>query len=288
MTAKNVLVVGGAGGVGSALVNLLVERGSQVVATVLDPAEAAWLESRHGGLVTCHIVDLSDANRALSKVRDIVSAIGTLDAVGVCAAIAPTGPTELTPLAAFRRSYEINCVSNVAIYQATLPALRKTGGRIVLLGSMAGRVAFTFMPAYVATKFALEGLCDIMRREAEPQGVKVSLVQPGGIRTNLVYQQLIDLHRDYDALNDDERRLYGRLYEGYTRVIEASMSGNSSPPELVAKVVLEALEAEAPEPRYIAGQDAKEFLASTNGMSDRRIDEIFARMFLGELGLLVR
>jgi NAD(P)-dependent dehydrogenase (short-subunit alcohol dehydrogenase family) len=279
MATKKVLVVGGAGGVGSAVVNLLVNRGYKVVTTVLSPQEAASIAERHGGRVQCHIVDLSEAEAALVKLKEIASSMDYLNAVAVCAAIAPCGPMELTALATFLKTYEINCVSGVAIYQATMPALRQTGGRIVLLGSMAGRVAFTFMSAYIATKFALEGLCDVMRREAAPQGVKVSLVQPGGIRTNMVHQQLADARRDIAALDEKNRDLYGYLYQGYLRVAESGLGEGASTAGQVAEVVLEALEAEQPQSRYIAGEDAKRLLGSIGAMSDADIDRMFSDMF---------
>jgi len=280
MATKKVLVVGGAGGVGSAVVNLLVNRGCEVVTTVLEPKEAASIEKRYGGMVQCHIVDLSNSDAALIKFKEIVSSMDHLNAVAVCAAIAPCGPLELTPLSTYRKAYEINCVSEVAIYQATMPALRQTGGRIVLLGSMGGRMAYTFMSAYIATKFALEGLCDVMRREAAPRGVKVSLVQPGGIRTNMVHQQLVDVRRDLAALDEKDRDLHGYLYEGYLRVAERGLGEGASTADQVAEVVLEALEAEEPESRYVAGEDAKHMLGSIGTMSDRDIDRLFNEMFL--------
>jgi NAD(P)-dependent dehydrogenase (short-subunit alcohol dehydrogenase family) len=280
MATRKVLVVGGAGGVGSAVVNLLVNRGCKVVTTVLEPEEAASIEERYGGMVQCHIVDLSNSDAALIKFKEIVSSMGHLNAVAVCAAIAPCGPLELTPLSTYRKAYEINCVSEVAIYQATMPALRQTGGRIVLLGSLGGRMAYTFMSAYVATKFALEGLCDVMRREAAPRGVKVSLVQPGGIRTNMVHQQLVDVRRDLAALDEKDRDLHGYLYEGYLRVAERGLGEGASTADQVAEVVLEALEAEEPESRYVAGEDAKHMLGSIGTMSDRDIDRLFNEMFL--------
>jgi NAD(P)-dependent dehydrogenase (short-subunit alcohol dehydrogenase family) len=281
MATKNVLVVGGAGGVGSAVVNLLVDRGYKVVTTVLAPEEAVSIGERYGGRVQCHTVDLSNAEAVLIQIKEIVSSMDYLHAVAVCAAIAPCGPVELTPLATFLETYEINCVSEVAIYQATMPALRQTGGRIVLLGSMAGRVAYTFMSPYIATKFALEGLCDVMRREAAPQGVKVSLVQPGGIRTNMVHQQLVDVRRGLAALDEKDRDLYGYLYEGYLRVAERGLGEGASTADQVAQVVLEALEAEEPKSRYVAGEDAKHFLGSIGAMSDRDIDRLFNEMFSG-------
>jgi NAD(P)-dependent dehydrogenase (short-subunit alcohol dehydrogenase family) len=281
MATKNVLVVGGAGGVGSAVVELLVDRGCRVVTTVLAPEEVGSIEERYGGRVQCHIVDLSDAESALIKIKEIVSSLDGLNAVAVCAAIAPCGPLELTPLATYRKTYEINCVSEVAIYQATLPALRQTGGRIVLLGSMGGRVAYTFMSAYIATKFALEGLCDVMRREAAAHGVKVSLIQPGGIRTNLVHQQLVDVRRDLAALDGRDRDLYGNLYEGYLRVAERGLGEGASTAEQVAEVVLEALEAEEPKSRYVIGKDAEQLLGLAGTMSDKDIDRMFNDMFSG-------
>ena len=280
MATKKVLVVGGAGGVGSAVVNLLVNRGCEVVTTVLAPEEAASIQERYGGRVQCHSVDLSNAEAALIKLKEIVSSMGYLNAVAVCAAIAPCGPLELTPLATYRRTYEINCVSEVAIYQATMPALRQTGGRIVLLGSIGGRVAYTFMSAYIATKFALEGLCVVMRREAAPQGVKVSLVQPGGIRTSLVQQQLVDVRRDLAALDGKDRDLYGNLYEGYLRVAERGLGEGASNADQVAEVVLEALEAQEPASRYVVGEDAKQLLGSIGAMSDADIDRLFNEMFV--------
>ena len=280
MATKKVLVVGGAGGVGSAVVNQLVNRGCKVVTTVLEPEEAASIKERYGGMVQCHIVDLSNSDAALIKFKEIVSSMDRLNAVAVCAATAPCGPLELTPLSTYRKAFEINCVSEVAIYQATMPALRQTGGRIVLLGSVGGRMAYTFMSAYIATKFAIEGLCDVMRREAAPRGVKVSLVQPGGIRTNMVHQQLVDVRRDLAALDEKDRDLHGYLYEGYLRVAERGLGEGASTADQVAEVVLEALEAEEPESRYVAGENAKHMLGSIGTMSDRDIDRLFNEMFL--------
>jgi NAD(P)-dependent dehydrogenase (short-subunit alcohol dehydrogenase family) len=288
MAAKTVLVVGGAGGVGSAVLKRLVEGGYRVIATTLLEAEARDIERAYDSAVACHAVDLGDADAALVALKNIVSGLDALDAVVVCAAIAPPSPMELTSLATYRKAYEINCVSEIAVYQATLPTLRKSGGRIVLMGSLAGRVAFTFMSAYGATKFALEGLCDVMRREAAPQGVKVSLIQPGAIRTNLVYQQFTAMERDLAGLGEAERDRYGYLYDAHRKVSEASMAGNSSTPEQVAETVLTAIEAEQPKARYVVGQDAEDFFELTRTLSDEDIDDLFRRLYSGESEVYVR
>jgi NAD(P)-dependent dehydrogenase (short-subunit alcohol dehydrogenase family) len=253
--SKCILVVGGAGGVGSAVVKSLASRGDTVAATVLEAAEAASIQTRYGGAVKAHTVDLSSAVAALTKIKLLVDTMPALDAVVVCAAIAPVGPMELTPLATYNKAFEINCVSAVSVYQATLPALRKTRGRIVLLSSMG-------------------------RREAGPQGVKVSIIEPGGIRTNLVRQQLMDVEPAFAALGEEDRERYGYLYKGYLKMAGDSLRETASTPDEIAAVVVEALDAPEPESRYVAGADAKHFFEISRAMSDREVDEVFRQMFL--------
>jgi len=91
MAQNVVLVVGGAGGVGSAVVKRLVDRGRKVIATALLPEEALAIESKYDGAVKCHAVDLAEADGALAALRAIVSGLDSLHAVAVCAAIAPPG-----------------------------------------------------------------------------------------------------------------------------------------------------------------------------------------------------
>ena len=278
--SKCILIIGGAGGVGSAVVDILAGRGYTLATTVLDAAEADAIHSRHDGAVKAHAVDLSNATAALKKIKLLVGALPTLDAVVVCAAVSPLGPMELTPLSTYVKAFEINCVSAVSVYQATLPALRKTGGRIVLLSSMGGRAAFPLLSPYIATKFALEGLGDVMRREAGPQGVKVSLVEPGAIRTNMVRQQLRDVETAYGTLGAEDKERYGYLYNGFLKTAGDSLRATAATPEEIAAVVVEALDAPEPESRYVAGTDAKNFFQMTRAMSDREVDEIFRQMFL--------
>jgi NAD(P)-dependent dehydrogenase (short-subunit alcohol dehydrogenase family) len=275
----NILVVGGAGGVGSALVEALVARGDTVAATVLNEAEAKRVAEDHKGRVATHEIDMADADAALVALKAAVAAMPSLDAVAVCAAIAPIGPVELTPLATLRKTLEINTVAGVAVYQAALPALRKTGGRIVYITSMSGRMGMPFIGAYTGSKYGMEGLADVMRREAAPQGVKISLVEPGGIRTPMVDEQLATVMKLHDALRPEERERYGHLYRGFERLASESHRTTSSSAAQVAAVMIEALDAADPDPRYIAGDDAKQFLGMADSMSDREFDGFFTQIF---------
>ena len=129
-----------------------------------------------------------------------------------------------------RRTFDINTLSGVAIYQSVLPMLRKSKGRIVFISSMAGRSAMPFIGAYVASKYALEGIADVMRREAAPQGVHIVLVEPGGIRTGMVANQLKSNAAEMQALSGEARQLYLYLYEGFQRMAQQSHDQGSSTP----------------------------------------------------------
>ena len=274
----NILVVGGAGGVGSAVVDSLAARGDAVTVTVLDQAEADRVTARHRGIAV-HQVDLGDADAALARFRAIIDALPTLDAVAFCAAIAPFGPAEVTPLATFRKTLEINVLADVALFQAAMPALRKSRGRIVMVTSMSGRFGMPILPAYTGSKFALEGIAEVMRREVAPDGVKISTVEPGGIRTAMVEEQIATARQRRDALDPEQKARYGHLYDTFERVAAESHNSSASTAAQVAAVVIEALDAPDPEARYVAGEDAKQLIGMLETMPPREFEAVIGQMF---------
>src|SRR6185295_4750516 len=99
------------------------------------------------------------------------------------AGIAVAAPLEFLPIDQLRHQLEINVIGQVAVTQAFLPALRRARGRIVNVSSIGGRVALPLVGAYNASKFALEGVSDALRRELRPLGVDVIVIEPGGVKT---------------------------------------------------------------------------------------------------------
>ncbi len=274
----HILVIGGAGGLGSAVVHKLLARGDQVSVSVLNEREAASVREATPGVQAIHTLDMSDAVAVRGALSSALANGPALDGVVVCAAIAPLGPLETTGLDVIRRTIEINCVSDIAIFQAALPALRKTRGRLVFVSSMAGIAAMPFIGAYVTSKFALEGAADVMRQEAAPQGVKVVLVEPGGIKTPMVSQQLEEVAARLKSLDGEERQRYGYLYRGFEAAASQGHNNDSSTPEQIADVVIAALDAEAPEARYAAGPDAEQLIALARS-GDAQLDAAMAGMF---------
>jgi NAD(P)-dependent dehydrogenase (short-subunit alcohol dehydrogenase family) len=156
-----------------------------------------------------------------------------------------------------------------------MPDLRATRGRMVLVSSFSGKVAMPLQAPYIASKFALEGLADVLRQEAREWGVEIILLQPGGIDTAMARLSASSAREQIDALRDPELSLYGRLYQQFEyRVLEALAAKSLTPPRVVAQAVLHALETETPQPRYPVGADATQFLAAARQMTDRELDAL--------------
>ena len=281
---KNVLVVGAAGGIGLEVARQLVARGDRVVGTVLDQAQAGQLRSEVPGIAQVEVLELSNAADVSARVGEIVSAMGALDQVAVCAAIGPIGPAELTPLETYASAMNVNFLSNVAIFQAVLPALRQSRGRLLLVTSMSGKVPLPFIAAYTASKHALEGWGDVIRQEVAGDGVDVILIEPGGVRTGMVSAQIAQAGQMLAALSEEQAARYGALYHGFMAAAQAGYDGAGSTPQQVAEIITGALAAEKPETRYVAGPDAQQLIGARAALSDREMDATLAAFFGGAAG----
>lgn len=278
---KNVLIVGAAGGIGLEVTRQLAAMGNRVTATVLDQAQADQVRAEVPGVAEVEILALDDADLVLARTAEIVAAMGGVDQVAVCAAIGPIGPSELTPLAEYARTLNINFLANVAVFQAAIPALRQSRGRLLLISSMSGRVALPFLGAYTASKHALEGWADIVRQEVAGDGVEVILIEPGGVRTGMVSAQIALAQRMQGELTAEQAARYGMLYQGFAAAAQAGYDGAGSSPEAVAQVIADALSADRPETRYIVGDDAKQLIAARAALADREMDATMAAFFGG-------
>lgn len=275
--SRTALVVGAAGGMGTEVVKQLLAQGYQVTGTVLNDSEAAHVRTHAPGVAKTIQLDLGNADGVLETLRAL--AFPSLDAVVVCAAVGPLGPVEITPLSILRRTLEINTVAAAAVYQACMPALRAAKGRLVLVSSFAGKVGLPFLGHYASSKHALEGLADVMRREAKIDGVEVILIEPGGVKTPMVTGQLDTVARDRAALSPDQAARFGMFYDGFLAVAGKSWE-TMLDPSVVADTISAALQANPPLARYPVGEDAK-FLCETARKSDAEIDATVAGFMAG-------
>ncbi len=230
--------------------------------------------------------DLAKAPPGTEPVRlDVTSAediaalagIESLDALVNNAGIAIASPVETLPLDELRRQLEVNLVGQVAVTQALLPALRASGGRIVFVGSIAGRSALPFLSAYAASKHALEAVADSLRVELTPWRVAVSVVQPGTIRTPM-WQTAGAYAEGLAEQAGDRAAPYAERAAAF-RAIAAKRGANGAPAEAVAAVVERALTSDRPRTRYVVGRDAH-IRSAVERLPDRLRDRVYERLLL--------
>jgi NAD(P)-dependent dehydrogenase (short-subunit alcohol dehydrogenase family) len=161
------------------------------------------------------------------------------------------------------------------VLQAFMPALRRSRGRIVLMGSVGGRSALPFLGAYAMSKFALEAMADSLRVELAPFGMRVSIIEPGTIATAIWTKPQPAL----EEFPPEAATLYGERVEKFRR-LAAERAGNAVPALEVAKAVAHALTSAKPKTRYIVGPDAKR-RARVEWLPNRLRDKVLTRFLFG-------
>jgi NAD(P)-dependent dehydrogenase (short-subunit alcohol dehydrogenase family) len=280
---RSVIVTGAAGGVGLELVKMLSRAGKRVIAMVLDDGEAARLQASVPAVTTVIRCDLSNADK-VGPALAATLADGKLDleAMVSCVGVWPGAPLETTSLAEVRRTLEINTISPLAVYQAAMPALRRSHGRAVFVSSISGRMALPLNGSYAMSKFALEALADVARRETEEWGVHVTVIQPGPIKTPMVTGMLEHIAAVKDKLPKSERDLYGPLYTGFAEMCRKGYP-DASPPEDVAKTIMSVLAAPEPETRVQVGAIGKQICEAARAMPDKELDAISRSLISGAI-----
>ncbi len=254
MSRGTVLVTGASSGIGAACVASLRGAGFEVVATVRSEADEQQLTAQYAGRVTVLRCDVTDAG----QVAELGRHVGDLALAGLVnnAGTAVPGPLEYLPVEELRRQLEVNLVGQLAVTQVALPALRRAGGRIVMVGSIADRIAGPMLGAYHASKFGLLGMTDSLRAELAPSGVRVVLVEPGVIATS-IWNTGQSVGEDLLAgMPPDAEERYGAQIDA--KRTEAARAGERGlPASAVADVITQALTTKRPRPRYLVGRDAK-------------------------------
>ena len=256
MRKGNVLVTGASSGIGRACAIRLSGLGYRVFAGVRDAAAGEALRALPGGIEPVWL-DVTDP----ASIRAAVEKTGSDALAGLVnnAGISVLGPLELVPADAWRRQFEVNVFGLVAVTQAFLPLLRQGRGRIVNIGSIAGRSALPGTGPYDSSKFAVEGITDSLRMEVRPFGIRVSLVEPGSVDSSIwkkSQEAMAELEHSAPA---GLRELYGGLIANVGKE-SVKAAAKALPAEKVAKAVEHALTARRPKTRYVVGGDARFWL----------------------------
>lgn len=260
-TSGAVLVTGASSGIGRAIVELLRGKGVRVFAAARD---LSTIEDHP--LVTPIRLDVTsaeEARTAAATVRDELDG-ATLSGLVNNAGIAVGGPIEFVDLDEFRRQMEVNLIGQVAVTQAFLPLLRESGaGRIVFTSSIGGRVAAPYIGPYAASKHALNGMAESLRRELMPWKIGVSVLAPATVSTPIWDKATADIDQIANDLPPEAVALYGDSI-GSMQGLIGGAKASGIPAVKVAEAAHHALFARRPKAEYIIGSEAKMMaLAST-------------------------
>lgn len=269
---KPVLVTGASSGIGEATAVHLAHKGFKVFASARRLEKLKPLEGLGNRLITAVEMDVSDEGSIASAIERIMSHSGNIYGVVNNAGVAVTGPLEELPIDEWRRQFETNVFGLVAVTKAVLPFMREEGrGRIVNVGSVAGRLAAPFQSAYASSKHAVEGLTDSLRREVEPFGLHVSLIRPGFINTTFGEQEQLGFER-YAV----EGGPYTRALDAF-RAWHAKGHPDGASPHEVAEAIHHALTAARPHSRYTVPSQYLPALALRNIAPSWITDRLFKR-----------
>eukprot|EP00741_Cyanophora_paradoxa_P018703 tig00021073_g18052.t1 len=248
-----VVVTGCSSGIGQDIAVYLAQCGFTVLAGVRKDADGARLKSMAPERLVPIILDVTNEQH-LADLRARISSYAEAPGgrIGlVCnAGLGVPGPFETCTMEDHKKTFDVNVLGLMAVTHSLLPAIRRTRGRLVFVSSMAGRVANPYLAAYSASKFAVEGLADGLRRELRHRGIGVVLVEPGMINTpntaleasRKEWQQALGRSPMYE---DDVRRMWAMFKK---------MSSGASSPRVISNLVLKALRDANPNDRYRGGK----------------------------------
>jgi NAD(P)-dependent dehydrogenase (short-subunit alcohol dehydrogenase family) len=267
-----VVVTGASTGIGAATARELAHKGFHVLAGVRREVDADAL--RADGIEP-HILDItveSDVAAIADRVaRDPLHR--PLRALVNNAGIAVNSPVETLPIAQWRRQFEVNLFGHIAIIQALLPALLISSGTVVNISSVGGKVVLPTYGAYAGSKFALEAASDALRREVAELGIKVVVIEPGAVKTEMAERGIATAEGLQADMTTAHLARYGDLLAAVTAQARSFGEVGVSA-EHAAKVIAKAATASHPRTRYTIGRDAAILVRISRVVSDRVLDRI--------------
>jgi NAD(P)-dependent dehydrogenase (short-subunit alcohol dehydrogenase family) len=253
-----VVVTGASTGIGRATALLLDQKGYRVFAGVRKDEDAKSLKAEASDQLKPIKIDVTKDRSIAAAKRNVAKALGDEGLVGLVnnAGVGAGGPIEFMDLDDLRNTLEVNLIGQVAVSQAFMPLLREAKGTIVFIASIGGRVATPMLSAYNVSKFGLEALGEALRHELEPWGIRVVVVEPGSIDTEIWAKGTDAMEERIAEMPADAKRLYGAQMGRFGELLSETASRGIKP-EKVARVIHRAISLEKPRHRYLVGRDAK-------------------------------
>ncbi len=278
---KYVVVTGVSSGIGRATLAELTAHGYHVFGSVRTQAIADRLSQEYGAAFTPLLFDVTDEDAVDAAAEQVAEVVGDEGLVGLVnnAGIAVGGPLLYLPLEEMRRQFEVNLFGVMNVIQAFAPLLGAEAesphppGRIINLSSASGHTAYPFLGPYAASKFALEGFSDSLRRELQLFGIDVIVIIPGAVRTP-IWDKALALTEEDDYSDTEYAEIVPRVRETLARLGQEGM-----PPERVSRTIRQALESPRPKTRYVVANNWLLGWILPRWLPDRWLDRLVARQW---------
>ncbi|HEX3768926.1 MAG TPA: oxidoreductase, partial [Puia sp.] len=248
MGSKVWLITGSSRGLGRALTEAALESGHQVVATARNIIQLQDLKKIYGDQVLTIALDVTNETAAYHAVQSAIDQFGHLDILVNNAGYGNINSIEETSLTDFRTEIETNLFGTIILTKAVLPFMRKRrSGHIIQVSSIGGRIGPIGRGPYATAKWGVEGFSEVLDKEVGPLGIKVTIIEPGGFRTDFAgsSSNIRDSILDYDATVGATAR-FQRDYNG-------KQPGD---PKKAAQAILKIAEMSSPPLRLLLGSDA--------------------------------
>ena len=261
-----ILITGCSSGIGRATALEAAARGHRVFASARDREGLRELEE--GGAIRCLALDVTDAASIRGAVASVLAEAGRVDALVNNAGYGQYGAAEDVTAEEWRRQFDVNLFGAIEAARAVLPAMReKRTGTIVNVSSVAGKIAIPFAAPYCASKHALEAFSDALRVEVAPFGIRVAVIEAGPIETRFGDRARAGVARMLAGSGP-----YSPFYGNAERAMDTDFQAGKLPAEAVARVVVEAIESDAPKTRYRITRMARALILLKRLLPDRFFD----------------
>jgi len=275
---KVAVITGTSSGIGFETALALAREGYHTYATMRDVTKSDKIKEiakKESLKIDVLELDVDNEDSAKTAVRQILDQKQRIDVLVNNAGWGLWGCVEDVSIDEFRAQFETNFFSIIRLIQEVGPTMRKQGsGTIVNVSSVAGRIGFPASPAYISSKFALEGLSESLRLEMAPFGVNVVIIEPGVIKTNFL-----------NPMKMAKRSELGTAYRDITVKVTSGvkmMAEMGTHPKEVADTIVKAIKNEKPLPRYIVGNDASMFLEARKNKTDIEFENYLKKELYGE------
>lgn len=247
---KVILITGASSGIGYTTAKELAKQGHKVYGAA---RRLEKLEELKSDGVTPMYLDITDEASITNCVESIVKAEGRIDVLVNNAGYGSYGPLESVEISEARKQFEVNVFGLAALTKEVIPVMRKqNSGRIINISSMGGRLVSYFGGWYHATKYAVEAYSDALRMEVAGFGIQVSLIEPGGVKTD--WGLIAADHLEGSVVNTAYQTSGMKAAEGMRKQYRGNMMSN---PMVITKAISKAINSRKPKTRYLIGFGAK-------------------------------